>query len=132
VDQGWDGFYLSWSMDGILWSVPVSTSGAAPPSLCERGRQPKFYRVGRLWALSYRLYDHALGVQHGAIRFSRDGKEWSPPMIVNQGVQNEPFIVQVKGKVIAFNYGYPDYTRLTRHDITAMVKRLLKHTGTIN
>jgi len=115
----WDGFYLSWSKDGLNWSVPVS--------LGDRGRQPSFYRIGNLWALGYRLYDHALGMQHGAIRFSRDGKEWSPPMIVNQGVQNEPFIVQVNGRIIAFNYGYPDYTRLTRHDITAKVRRLLGH-----
>ncbi len=123
-DGSWDGFYLSWSTDGLDWSVPVA--------LGDRGRQPSFYRVGKLWALSYRLYDHALGIQHGAIRFSRDGKEWSPPMIIEQGVQNEPFIVQVRGRIIAFNYGYPDYTRLSRHDITAKVKRLLRYVGTIN
>ncbi len=124
VPGSWDGHYLSWSTDGLDWSVPVS--------LGDRGRQPSFYRVGNLWALGYRLYDHALGIQHGAIRFSRDGKEWSPPMIINQGVQNEPFIVQVNGRIIAFNYGYPDATLLTRNDITAKVRRLLGPAGTIN
>jgi len=123
-EGSWDGLYLSWSSDGLDWSAPVP--------LGDRGRQPSFYWVGNLWALGYRLYDHALGIQHGAIRFSRDGKQWSPPMIVNQGVQNEPFIVQVNGRIIAFNYGYPDHTRLTRHDITREVRRLLGRAGTIN
>jgi len=122
--HSWDGHYLSWSRDGVDWSVPVS--------LGERGRQQRFYRVGNLWALCYRLYDHALGIQHGAIRFSRDGKQWSPPMIVNQGVQDGPTIVQVNGRIIAFNHGYPDATLLTRNDITVEVRRLLKHTGTID
>jgi len=136
ADEGregsWDGFYLSWSSDGLDWSVPVSTTGTSPPSLCERGRMPLFYRVGSLWALSYRLYDAALGIQHSAIRFSRNGKEWSAPIIIQHGVNSAPFIVQVHGRIIAFNTRYPQRTRITRHDITAKVKRLLKHAGTIN
>jgi len=51
-------------------------------------------------------------------------------MLAHQWVQNEPFIVQVNGGIIVFNHGYPDYARLTRHDITAKVKHLLKHAGT--
>jgi len=134
VAGSWDGFYLSWSNDGLNWSVPVSTSGAAPPSLCERGRMPRLYRVGNLWALCYRLWDPALGIQHSAIRFSRDGREWSPPMITpySASVNAAPFIVQVNGRILAFNDRYPERTRLTRHDITAKVRRLLGHAGTIN
>ncbi len=117
IEGSWDGFYLSWSNDGLDWSAPVS--------LGERGRMPLFYQVGDAWALCYRLYDAALGIQHNAIRFSRDGKEWSPPMIIQHGVNAAPFIVQVNGKILAFNDRYPERTRLTRHDITAKVRRLL-------
>ncbi len=134
VAGSWDGFYLSWSNDGLHWSAPVSTTGTSPPSLCERGRMPRLYRVGNVWALCYRLWDPALGIQHSAIRFSRDGREWSPPMITqySASVNAAPFIVQVNGKIIAFNDRYPQRTRLTRHDITAKVRRLLGHVGTIN
>jgi hypothetical protein len=93
---------------------------------------PLFYRVGKLWALCYRLYDAALGIQHGAIRFSRDGQAWSPPMIIEQGVNAGPFLVQVQGRTIAFNTRYPERTRITRNDITEKVKQLQKHAGTIN
>jgi len=133
-EGSWDGLYLSWSNDGLDWSAPVPTSGAAPPSLCERGRMPLLYRVGSLWAVCYRLWDPGLGIQHNAIRFSRDGKEWSPPMITQYGVSVNaaPFIVQVNGRILAFNDRYPERTRLTRRDITAKVRRLLGHAGTIN
>jgi hypothetical protein len=119
----WDGFYLSWSKDGLQWSVPVS--------LGERGRMPLFYRVGRFWALTYRLYDHALGVQHSAIRFSRDGMEWSPPIIIEQGVDTAPFLIQVKGRILAFNTRYPERTQITRHDITERIRTLEIHVGDI-
>jgi hypothetical protein len=125
-DEGkgsWDGFYLSWSKDGLDWSVPVS--------LGERGRMPLFDRVGKLWALTYRLYDHALGIQHSAIRFSPQGEEWSPPIIIEQGVDTAPFLVQIKGRILAFNSRYPERTRITRHDITEKVRQLEIHLGDI-
>jgi len=123
IEGSWDGFYLSWSNDGLDWSAPVP--------LGDRGRMPLLYRVGSLWALCYRLYDATLGIQHSAIRFSRDGKEWSPPMIIEHGVNAAPFIVAVNDRIIAFNTRYPQRTRITRHDITAKVRRLLHHLGTI-
>jgi len=126
IEGSWDGFYLSWSNDGLDWSAPVSLGDP------RNGCMPLFYRVGNLWALCYRLYDRVLGFEHSAIRFSRDGKEWSPPIIIEHGVNAAPFIVQVNGKILAFNDLYPQRSRLTRHDITARVKRLLKHAGTIN
>ncbi len=92
ADEGregsWDGFYLSWSNDGLDWSAPVS--------LGDRGRMPLLYQVGSLWALCYRLWDPALGKGHNAIRFSRDGKEWSPPMVIQYGASANAasFIVQ--------------------------------------
>jgi len=124
MEGSWDGFYLSWSNDGLEWSAPVP--------LGDRGRMPLFYRVGNLWALCYRLYDAALGIQHSAIRFSRDGKDWSPPMLIEHGVNAAPFIVQVDRRIIAFNTRYPERTRITRDDITAKVRQLLGHAGTIN
>lgn len=118
-EGSWDGFYLSWSTDGLHWSAPVS--------LCERGRMAMFHRLGNLWALSYRLYDPQFGLHHSAIRFSKDGKEWSPPRILEHSVNCGAFIVQVKGRIIALNTRFPARNIITRHDITEMVKELQKH-----
>jgi hypothetical protein len=112
--QSWDGFYLSWSKDGLQWSTPVS--------LGERGRMPLFYRVGDLWALCYRRYSPP--AQYSAVRFSRDGHEWSEPMLIERGVDAAPFLAQVNGKVLAFNRRYPERTQLTRHDITEGVRAM--------
>lgn len=111
VKGSFDGFYLAWSEDGIKWSVPVS--------LGEPGRMPQFYKVGTWWALSYRKY--AKGSSNSALRFSRDGKEWSKPLILEKGVNTGPALVQVKGRVLAFNARYPDRRQMTRHDITERV-----------
>lgn len=119
IDGAWDGFYFSWSESGDKWSVPTS--------LCERGRMPIFYKLGNLWALSYRLYDFAFNVQHSAIRFSLDGKEWSPPMIIEDGVNAASFLVQVNGKIIAFNTLYSERTKITRKDITELVKKVQRY-----
>jgi hypothetical protein len=108
--DAFDGFYLSRSKDGLQWSTPVS--------LGERGRMPLFYRIGDLWALAYRLYDRPKGTQHSAVRFSRSGREWSSPLIIESGVNAGPQLVQVGGKLIAFNNLYPDRSTGTRNVVT--------------
>jgi len=106
-DDAFDGFYLSRSTDGLEWSTPQS--------LHERGRMPLFYRIGDLWALSYRLYDPARATQHSAVRFSRDGKHWTDSIVIESGVNANPQFVQVKGKIIAFNNLYPNRAMGTRN-----------------
>lgn len=111
-----DGFYLTWSEDAINWSSPVSMG--------DKGRMPHFYKLDNLLALSYRIYDPALGMQHGAIRFSRDGIKWSTPIVIEHAVNNSPFIVQTNGKIIALSTLYPDRNRIVRTDITKMLEKL--------
>ena len=106
-DDAFDGFYLSRSTDGLKWSTPES--------LCERGRMPLFYRIGGLWALAYRLYDPARATQHSAVRFSRDGDQWTDPIVIESNVNANPQLVQVKGKIIAFNNLYPNRAMGTRN-----------------
>lgn len=105
-DNAFDGFYLSYSDDGTNWSKPQS--------LRERGRMPLFYRIGNLWALTYRIYDVAAGLPRSAVRFSRNGTKWSDPVILESGVDAGAQLVQVKGKTVAFNTRYPDRQTQTR------------------
>ena len=104
--EAFDGFYFSRSTDGLTWSVPET--------LCERGRMPLFYRLGDLWALTYRLYDAPRKLQHSAIRFSRDGREWTDPAVIESGVNAGPQLVRVAGKLLAFNNQFPDRNTGTR------------------
>lgn len=106
VKDCWDGFYWSESADGLNWSLPASFG--------ERGRMPRFYRLKNLWALAYRQYDADKGVQHAAIRFSRDGRRWSQPWIMETGVNAEPQLVDLEDRILAFNTLYPASNMVTR------------------
>ena len=89
---------------------------------------PLFYRIGDLWALAYRQYDHEKGTQHSAVRFSRDGDQWTEPWIIESGVNAGPHLLQVGGSIIALNHLYPATNILTRHVVTLprQAKELLK------
>jgi hypothetical protein len=117
IKNGFDGFYLSRSEDGRSWSVP------AP--LEDIGRMPLFYRIGDYWALAYRQFVPADKAQYSVVRLSRDGGKWSKPLRIEKGVDRGPFLVQVKGKVIAMNDRYPGREHLTRHviDIAELARR---------
>ncbi len=116
VKRGFDGFYLSRSEDGWNWSVP------AP--LGDIGRMPLFYRIGDHWVLAYRQYAPSEGTAYGVLRLSRDGLRWSKPHRIEKGVNNAPFLVQVKGKLIALNHQFPTRQVLMRQvvDITELAR----------
>jgi hypothetical protein len=105
----WDGFYWSESTNGLQWSVPESFG--------ERGRMPLIYQLKDGWALAYRQYDADKGVQHSAIRFSSDGRQWANPQLIETGVGAMPQLVELTGRIIVFNKGYPDGDTVTRHVI---------------
>jgi hypothetical protein len=107
--DAFDGFYFSRSENGLQWS--------APEPLNERGRMPLFYRIGDSWVLAYRQYDFPQRTQHSVLRFSREGQEWSEPLIIESGVNAGPQLVQVQGKILAFNTLYPETATLTRHEV---------------
>ena len=109
--QQWDGFYLSYSQDGLHWTVPKPTAAG------EAGRMPLFYRIGDYWVLSYRQYVPSEKMQYGVLRVSRDGLKWSKPYRIEKGVNQAPFLVRVQGKLIALNNQYPAREILTRHVI---------------
>ena len=106
VKDSWDGFYWSESADGHTWSCPASFD--------ERGRMPQFYKLKNVWAMGYRQYDAEKGVQHAAIRFSRDGRRWSQPWIIRTGVNAEPQLVELGDRILAFNTLYPASDMVTR------------------
>ncbi|MBM3803212.1 MAG: exo-alpha-sialidase [Acidimicrobiia bacterium] len=120
--SAFDGFYLSRSHDGIHWSTPES--------LAERGRMPRFYRFGDLWALAYRLYNGSQRIQHSAIRFSRDGKSWTGPVIVEDGVAVHPELVEVQGRIIAFNYLLPYGSEIGTRNVLSAPEFIYEQTGT--
>ncbi len=62
-------------------------------------------------------YDADKGVQNSAIGFSRDGRQWSNPRIIETGVGAMPQLVEQGEKIIVFNTGYPDGVAVTRHVI---------------
>jgi hypothetical protein len=105
-EEARDGFYVSRSRDGLTWSVPVP--------LGDIGRMPLFYRIDNQWVLSYRQYDPQAGTQYSALRLSSDGKTWSKPHRINQGVNSTPFLVKFKQDTIVFNHRYPARENLTR------------------
>ena len=107
--EAFDGFYLSRSTDGLNWSTPKPTG--------DIGRMPLFYRLGERWVLTYRQYAPTERASYGAYRISRDGLVWSEPHRIEKGVNNAPFLIRVGDELVAFNHGYPDRTRLTRHVI---------------
>ena len=84
----------------------------------ERGRMPLFHRVGDLWALAYRLYDASRRTQHSVVRFSRDGILWTDPARIETGVNAMPQLVQVDGKLLAFNNLYPERHVVTRNEVS--------------
>ena len=108
--DAFDGFYLSRSTDGENWTTPSS--------LGERGRMPLFYQIGDRWALSYRLYDRVRSTQRGAVRFSRDGKRWTTPIIIESGVDAGPQLVRIADTLIAFNQLFPNRHIGTRSIVT--------------
>ena len=110
----WDGFYWSKSTDGLQWSVPASFG--------ERGRMPLISKVGGVWALAYRQYDADKGTQHSAVRFSRDGGQWTKPWIIESGVNAGPQLLDLGERIIAFNTLYPASNTVTRN-VVAMPDR---------
>jgi hypothetical protein len=107
----WDGFYFSYSQDGLKWTTPTPTAPG------EVGRMPLFYHIGKYWVLSYRQYVPAEKTQYSALRLSRDGVKWSTRHRIEKGANQAPFLVQIQGKLIALNNQYPAREILTRHVI---------------
>jgi len=79
---------------------------------------PQFYRLGQVWALAYRQYDFPNRTQHSAIRFSRDGEEWTDPWILESGVNAGAHLLQLGDQVIAMNQLYPATDTITRNVVT--------------
>lgn len=116
-----DGFYFSRSTDGVHWS-PLESLG-------ERGRMPRFYRFGNFCVLAYRLYNGSRRVQHSAIRFSRDGKSWTDPVVIEDGVALHPELVVVRGKIIAFNYLLPYGSNIGTLNVVRIPHFVYEQTG---
>jgi hypothetical protein len=114
-----DGFYLSYSQDGLKWTTPKPTAPG------EIGRMPLFYRINDYWVLSYRQYVPAEKTQYSVLRLSRDGVKWSEPHRIEKDVNQAPFLVRVQGKLIALNNRYPTREILTRNviDIRELVRQ---------
>ena len=107
---GFDGFYFSRSHDGLTWSKPEPIG--------DIGRQPHFFRLDDCWALTYRQWVPQASTNFSAMRFSRNGRDWSRPYRVQQSVQDGASLVRAKGQLIAFNQLYPQHTVRTRHGIS--------------
>ena len=106
---GVDGFYFSRSQDGVSWS--------APEPVGDMGRQPHFFRLADCWALTYRQWIPERRTNFSAVRFSRDGGQWSRPYRIQEGVQDGACLIEVEGQVIAFNQLYPQAAIRTRRVI---------------
>ncbi len=119
--RAFDGFYFSRSTDGMQWSPPES--------LGERGRMPRFYRFGELSALAYRLYDGSQRIQYSALRFSRDGKSWTDPVIIEEGVAVHPELARVNGKLLAFNYQLPYGSNTGTRNVVQIPDWVYEHLG---
>lgn len=113
--ESWDDFYLTWSADGKNWVDPVSTN--------ERGRMPLFWQIDDDLFLTYRYYSPAQNNQYSAIRYSKDGRFWGDPILIESAVDAAPFIVRINNKVLSFNRKYPQRTKITRHEITSIIKK---------
>lgn len=107
IPNTWDGFYLSYSDDGLTWSVPESTG--------DIGRMPLFYHINDdYWALTYREYDPSDNTQYSSIRFSRDGLTWSDPNRIVSGVNTSAFLVESNDNWYLFSNTYPHRYQIVR------------------
>jgi hypothetical protein len=121
ISGAWDGFYLSYSRDGLKWTAPKPTAPG------EVGRMPLFYHINDYWMLSYRQYDASTSTQYAAAQFSRDGQEWSKPYLFASGVDTNPFFVKSGSQWYLFDSQYPDRDSIIRMpvDLDALASQLL-------
>ena len=111
-DKCWDGGYFSQSEDGVAWSVPQPFTDRVG----EKVNMPKFYRIGDQWVLTYRLWNPKGSTSLSALRVSRNGIEWSEPILIgaDPSYNNGAFLVRVKKQLIALNHRYPNHQTITR------------------